>query len=169
MEEEWRSLPGYESQYEVSSHGRFRTLARPGTHTRILPPGTWNNGYQRVALCRDGERRTASLHRLVALAFHGEPPTLSSVVRHLNGDRADNRSANLAWGSRSENEADKNLHGTSARKARCRWGHALSGENAGRYPDGRRYCKECNRFRARNRQRRRRGQPVEERALPTSS
>jgi hypothetical protein len=30
----------------------------------------------------------------------------------MNGDKADNRAENLAWGTREENEADKERHGT---------------------------------------------------------
>jgi hypothetical protein len=33
-------------------------------------------------------------------------------VRHLNGKRDDNRVANLAWGTRTENAADRLAHGT---------------------------------------------------------
>jgi len=56
--------------------------------------------------------------RLVALAFRGEPPTPAHEVAHLNGRSLDNREVNLAWKTRTENEADKVLHGTSNRGAR---------------------------------------------------
>lgn len=39
-------------------------------------------------------------------------------VAHLNGDRLDNRAANLAWKTRSQNAADKFGHGTDNRGKR---------------------------------------------------
>ena len=35
------------------------------------------------------------------------------VVRHLDGDKLNNRLSNLAWGTHEENAADKVEHGTS--------------------------------------------------------
>lgn len=36
-------------------------------------------------------------------------------VRHLDGDQCNCRENNLAWGTKKENEADKELHGTRLR------------------------------------------------------
>jgi len=68
--------------------------------------------YLRVLLCGlGGKRRNVRVHTLVAEAFcerkHGD-----QCVRHLNGDKLDNRAENLAWGTYAENEEDKRLHGT---------------------------------------------------------
>lgn len=54
--------------------------------------------------------KTRLVHCLVALAFLGPRPS-GMDVRHLNGCKADNRSANLAYGTRKENEEDKARHG----------------------------------------------------------
>ena len=45
-----------------------------------------------------------SFHRLICAAFHGEPPSISSQARHLNGNKLDNRPANLKWGSVLDNQ-----------------------------------------------------------------
>lgn len=37
-------------------------------------------------------------------------------VAHGNGNRHDNRAANLSWKTRKENSADRRVHGTSGRK-----------------------------------------------------
>lgn len=56
------------------------------------------------------------VHRMVALAWLGGPPTEKHEVSHINGDRSDNRVENLAWKTHKENEADKVLHGTVTRR-----------------------------------------------------
>jgi hypothetical protein len=57
------------------------------------------------------------VHRLVLTAFLG-PPLKGAQSRHINGNPADNRLVNLKWGSRSENEADKIMHGRTNRGER---------------------------------------------------
>lgn len=46
-----------------------------------------------------GER----IHRIVATAFHGEPPTVEHVVDHIDTNRKNNRPENLRWVTRLEN------------------------------------------------------------------
>lgn len=112
----WKPVPGYKGMYEVSDHGRVRSLDRydrrgafvPGLVLKLsLSPG----GYAAVNLCREGKSKTRLFHRLVCETFHGTPDS-GQVVRHLNGDRQDNRAVNLAWGTRCENSHDRKAHGT---------------------------------------------------------
>ncbi len=57
------------------------------------------------------------VHRLVLLVFVGPcPPGMG--CRHLNGNPADNRLENLAWGTHTENMADRNRHGNYTRGSR---------------------------------------------------
>ena len=58
-----------------------------------------------------------SVHRLVLEAFVGPCPP-GCETRHLNGNPADNRLCNLAWGTHRENAADKVRHGTAPRGER---------------------------------------------------
>jgi hypothetical protein len=67
-----------------------------------------------------------AVHRLVATAFHGEPNG-SEQVRHLDGDKLNNLAENLTWGSQSENQKDRVLHGTSNRGERHGM-HKLTGD-----------------------------------------
>lgn len=71
-------------------------------------------GYAAVGMSsRRGEaRKLVKVHKLIALTFLGNPPFESAVIRHLNGNKLDNRVENLAWGTYKENEADKKVHGT---------------------------------------------------------
>ncbi len=43
------------------------------------------------------------VHRIVATAFHGEPPTETHVVDHIDSNKQNNRPENLRWVTRLEN------------------------------------------------------------------
>ena len=61
-----------------------------------------------------GAQRTTHIHRLMAETWFGPPPHPRAIVRHLDGDRFNNRLSNLAWGTYAENGADMVMHGTSS-------------------------------------------------------
>lgn len=115
----WREVPGW-SRYEVSDAGLVRsrdmvvgakagkTAVRKG---RILAAARASNGYWVVTLTDSKRRRQAMVHRLVALAFHGEPPHAGAHVLHGDGDKNNNASSNLRWGTPADNHADTEKHG----------------------------------------------------------
>ena len=73
--------------------------------------------YCGVVLCVDGRFHRATVHQLVAEAFIGpRPPGLD--VCHRDGNRKNNRPENLRYGTRSDNLADRDLHGTHQRGER---------------------------------------------------
>ena len=122
----WKFVPGYDGRYEVSNQGHVRSFKRYA-QGRILRPGRMPSGHLSVAL---GRGNSQCVHKLVLLTFTGPAPD-NYECRHLNGNPADNRLANLCWGTRSENILDSVRHGTwmtSARKAggdkgrAVRWG-----------------------------------------------
>ena len=98
MGERWRKVPACRwfgiraGVFEASSDGHARLAGG-----RVLAEVADKDGYLRVR----HRSRWFGVHVLVALAFKGPPE-----VRHL-GERTDNRPAELAWGSRWENEQDK--------------------------------------------------------------
>lgn len=162
MSEEWRPVVGYEGLYEVSEHGRVRSLDRiiqvsgQGPRRwrgRIMIPGVGDLGRRTVMLSREGNVTPITVHRLVLEAFVGVRP-VDQECRHLNGDASDNRLVNLAWGTHVENINDKMQHGTHhyARRTHCAFGHELSGDNLLVRNDapGRR-CRECKNRRERER------------------
>ena len=71
-----------------------------------------NNGYRRVTFCLNNQTKRLFVHRIMAFTFLEKPDTSKKIVRHLDGDKANNRADNLAWGTHRENEVDKELHGT---------------------------------------------------------
>ena len=93
-----------------------------------------------------GGKKSVAVHRLVALAFHGEPEP-GQLVRHLDGDQTNNVPSNLAWGTMAENQLDSVRHGTHrwASVTECPKGHAYSDENTYVDPNGRRNCRTCRR------------------------
>lgn len=78
---------------------------------RLMTPGLNSYGYPVVNIRRNGKPRPVGVHTLVLEAFVGPKPD-GMGCRHLNGDPADNRLENLAWGSQSENVQDMVRHGT---------------------------------------------------------
>lgn len=112
----WREVPGW-PEYEISEYGDVRRkmaggspIAKPG---RLLRPS--GNRYRYVNLHGGAGRQHISLHRLVALAFIGEPPSNSHQVAHNDGDRLNNHYTNLRYATPRENAADKVRHGTQSR------------------------------------------------------
>lgn len=121
MSEEWRAIPGWEGEYEVSDQGRVRSVARivemvDGRHYtvagRVRALWTDSKGYVHATLYRNDRGKRHTVHGLVALAFLGPRPEDMEVC-HGNGDPGDNRLANLRYDTRSNNHLDKRAHGTS--------------------------------------------------------
>jgi hypothetical protein len=156
QDEEWRPVPGFEGLYAVSSLGRVRSFPRPRTPGKILKPGTDASGYPKVALCRHGIQHDTRVHVIVTRAFHGEPAP-GHHIRHLDGDKRNNRADNLAASPPSLNTLDMVRHGrhNNARKTTCKRGHEFDGIRHLSNGRERRVCRTCARAaHARNRDRR---------------
>lgn len=97
MIEFFKEIEGYPN-YEVSNLGTVRNRATGN----VLRPGKTNMGYQKVCLCKEGQRKTLTIHRLVATAFLPNPEN-KREVNHIDGDKTNNRVSNLEWSTRSEN------------------------------------------------------------------
>lgn len=115
-EEEWRPVPDplYSEHYHVSSLGRVRRVSvgpkgnKPGLKTPTRA-GKW--GHLKTYLYAAGHAKSFWVHRLVALAFCGQPPTPKHEVAHNDGNAANNRADNLRWATSAENKADARRHG----------------------------------------------------------
>ena len=157
----WKSVPGYEGYYSVSSLGRVRSEERVITRVdgfealvrgRILTPTPVSGGYLIVVLHRGGKGKNRSIHRLVAEAFIG-PASSELFVRHKDGTRDNNRLDNLEYGTHSDNMLDSVKHGThiNARKDSCPRGHSYIDGNllAAPLKRGNRVCRACINAKAR--------------------
>lgn len=99
--EEWREIPG--TLYSVSSDGRV--ASRKFGKCRVLKGVPNSDGYPCVHLCGgSGERRTVSVHKLVAEAFLGPRPTPKHQANHIDGVRTNPRADNLEWVTNSGNQ-----------------------------------------------------------------
>lgn len=98
MNVEWRDI---NPDYSVSSDGEVGSRRRG--KFRVMKPRDNGWGYSAVKICTDSGKRSVLIHRLVAEAFIGPPPTPLHSINHKNGIRADNRVGNLEWVTRSEN------------------------------------------------------------------
>ncbi|WP_283224693.1 HNH endonuclease signature motif containing protein [Limnohabitans lacus] len=78
---------------------------------RKLKAWTDDRGYSHVTLRPYGQKKRHSVSRLVAMAFHGDPPK-NSVVAHLDGNPKNNKPSNLGYVSQCENIGHKWQHGT---------------------------------------------------------
>ena len=112
--EVWKSIPGYEGIYEVSSLGRIKSLARyvsakDGRKPRfyeekILKPFSNRKGYQYIILCdMDGTHKRDAIHRLVAKVFIPNKNKERYDIDHKDGNTANNNMSNLRWVTRKEN------------------------------------------------------------------
>ena len=91
--EEWRQ--SYIKKWEISSQGNVRNK-KTG---HVLKP------HWRRYLTVGEKANRAAVHRLVAFAFLGDPPSEigDPTVDHIDNDTANNAASNLRWLSRVEN------------------------------------------------------------------
>lgn len=120
MKEIWKSIVGYENIYSVSnlgnvkresgivlrSDGRKRTIKE-----KVLKLGLNPNGYPCVQLCKDGEVKMFTVHRLVAVAFI-ENPNNYNVVNHLDSNPQNNCYQNLEWTTMKGNTSHSIKYGS---------------------------------------------------------
>lgn len=158
-QEHWKPVVGYEGSYEVSDHGRIRSVDRMvrgrygmrRAKAEDLIPATNRGGYKTICLWIGRKPQKRMVHRLVMAAFVGELPEGTEVC-HNDGNPANNRVANLRYDTRSANAQDALRHGRNfyVNKTHCIRGHEFTPENTYRVkPPGRRKCKTCNRDRQR--------------------
>ena len=160
--ETWKPVPGYEGLYEVSSHGRVKSLPRTTTRGGIMKLQHGNaRGYHSVGLYKCDVRTPHYVHHLVLLAFVGPRPD-GLEVRHLDGNDLNNTLSNLVYGTSAENKADTKRHGRQylGSRTHCDNGHEFTPENTKirLNPDGsfnRRICRECAREKSRLAEKRR--------------
>lgn len=126
MREQWRAVQGFEGRYSVSDQGRVRSEdhwdGRRNVTGRILRPGRSNSGHVSVAIGRGNSRL---VHQLVLEAFVGPRPPRHEVM-HKNGRPADNRLANLKYGTRSENL--KHDYASGVRQVALNWVYSPNGQ-----------------------------------------
>lgn len=112
-----RKIPGYSGFYKIAEDGRVWSC-RVGGQRGVK--GVWremrvslgNHGYPCLRLTRKGRSSMRLLHRLLLETFVGPCPKGMECL-HKDGDKLNINLSNLIWGSKEENESDKDQHQTS--------------------------------------------------------
>lgn len=108
----WKIVPGY-PYYEVSDVGEVRRATDSKRQYKagyVLKPKLSKHGYMVVSLWDGARYYHVGVHRLVCMAFHGEPANDNLQVCHNDGDRLNNTQDNLRWGTAKENADDRAIH-----------------------------------------------------------
>lgn len=109
MEKEiWKDIEGFEGMYQVSNLGHVRSLKFG--REMILKPRNHVRGYLNVNLCKDGQSREITVHKLVAEAFLPRPVYPKELdafdgteydyeleVNHKDENKKNNSVENLEW------------------------------------------------------------------------
>jgi len=123
MQEIWKDISGYEGLYQVSNYGNIKRIYTHNIKNQkigrneILNPWINNCGYYMVGLRKNNHKKSFLVHRLV-LEMFVDSCSINEEGRHLDGNKLNNNIHNLAWGTRSDNEKDKIIHGRSNRGSR---------------------------------------------------
>lgn len=112
------AVSGFEGAYEAYSDGRIFSVRRKDGLGRLrggkfLSQTKDPDGYLGVNLSLLGKVTYRKVHRIVLESFVGPRPD-GFECRHLDGNRENNRTSNLSWGTHRENEDDRVRHGSVA-------------------------------------------------------
>lgn len=107
---EWKPIPSLPG-YSASSNGEIRN-DQTGTIRKPYIGGAAK--YKLLRFTRAGVGICRTVHSLVAEAFLGPRPE-GLEVRHIDGVRSNCSAANLAYGTKRENAADRDKHGNTCR------------------------------------------------------
>ncbi len=115
---EIRPIPGALGYYAGSDGNIYSDWVKNGKtrnsellHT--LKPGIQTTGkYYFVNIKFGNKRCTSRVHRLICIAFHGNPPTEKHTASHLDGNWRNNKPENLRWETMTENHRRKKDHNT---------------------------------------------------------
>ena len=95
-------LPDFPGYWATTDGRIISTLVPPSLYVMNTRPDA--SGYVKVTMrMSNGRRVTREAHRLICEAFHGRPPSRMMKAMHRDGNKANNDSANLEWGTHSEN------------------------------------------------------------------
>lgn len=109
-------------RYHVTRTGRVisELQSSSGPLFRDLKQSLDGSGYLMVCLMENGQRHSYNIHRLVARHYLPPRPTPQHELRHIDGNKYNNRADNLAWSTHAENMLDARRDGRIKTAAQLR-------------------------------------------------
>jgi len=135
----WADIKGFENYYQISNLGNIKSMGHEfmckdgkikSRNPKILKPCVASTGYLHINLCRDGIRKSVTIHSLVANHFIDNPQNFKEID-HLNGIKNDNRVINLKWVTRQGNLLSQNWKGTPIKRGQVLIGREKASKNTG--------------------------------------
>lgn len=97
-------VKGYEGLYEISDHGRLKSLNYNHTGLpRIMKPSVGARGYYQTVLFKNGSKEYFCIYQIVAISFLNHDLSKLDHIHHINLDKTDDRLINLEIVSCREN------------------------------------------------------------------
>lgn len=118
MIEEWKEIDFTNGQYIISNKGRIKRKKKFGGFKETLlnnhpkqPKIKRNKPYMMISI----NKKTYSVHRLVAIAFIPNPEN-KREVNHIDFDTLNNNASNLEWVTAKENKIHSREHMSLAKQ-----------------------------------------------------
>ena len=93
-----KDIQGYEGLYAITSCGKVWSYYSK----KFLKPLTDKDGYYKICLVKDKQKKTFFIHRLVAMTYLDNPNNLPQV-NHKDENKTNNCVQNLEWISPYDN------------------------------------------------------------------
>lgn len=116
----WKPIKGYEGLYDISTEGRVYSHITK----KFLSPSKIKNHYRAVALYKNKEGVSKTIHTLVAKAFIPRE-NLQLQVNHIDGNKHNNNVLNLEWVTAKGNSEHAIRTGLFDIKGEKQWGSKL--------------------------------------------
>lgn len=132
----WKDIPNYNGFYQVSNHGRVKSISRKiNTHggsrcnkCKILRLSINAGGYYSVMFSKYNVKKRMVVHQLVAICFLNHILNgFNLVINHVDGNKINNNPNNLEIVTQRYNTSDgflryyKESKYTGVTRARKRW------------------------------------------------
>lgn len=115
----WKDIEGTRGQYRVSSLGRIKSFKTYRNRLpKIISQRITRCGYLHIGLHVGDKKIYPLVHKLVALAFLGEPPIEGMEVNHKKNPKTNNRVSNLEWVTTKQNHEHAAINGLTAKGER---------------------------------------------------
>lgn len=114
IEEIYNDIRGCNGKYQISNFGNAKKFNKDKRYRpfRILKPQL-SGRYLQIGICKNGLYQLYYVHRLVLETFIGPcPPGMECC--HNDGNSLNNFIGNLRYDTRSNNQRDRQFHGTKA-------------------------------------------------------